>query len=171
MTSPRSSSSPLRSSLASGVRACDEGNHHGDVPHVCACDPERLVMPQPCLSHPVRLEPPCASPRLLRWPPAAARARQLRWTRLLRVGVAGLGRLAGPVAEELEYSKVVEWSTGADGPRSVDLQVVWRPLNEWLNVETMIECQTRVSPANDGCVYVPSALSLGFKLRLCRDRA
>ena len=30
MTSPRSSSSPLRSSLASGARACDEGNHHGD---------------------------------------------------------------------------------------------------------------------------------------------
>ena len=122
-------------------------------------------MPQPCLSHPVRLEPPCTSPRLIRWPPAAARARQLRWTRLLRVGVAGLGRLAGPVAEELEYSKVVEWSTGADGPRSVDLQVVWRPLNEWLNVETW------VSPANGGWVYVPAALPLGFKSRLCRARA
>jgi hypothetical protein len=123
MTSPRSSSSPLRSSLASGGRACDEGNLHGDVPHVCACGPERLVMPHPCLSHPVRLQPPCASPRLLRWPPAAVRARQLRWARLLRVGVTGLGRLTGTVAKELTDSKLVKWFTDVDGLLSVDWSI------------------------------------------------
>ena len=120
MTSPSSSSSPLRSPLASGGRACDEANHHSGVLHVYACNPERLGMPQACLSHPVRLEPPCTSPRLLRWPPAAVRDRQLRWARLLYVGVAGLGRLTGSVAKELENSIFMEWSTNVNGPLDVE---------------------------------------------------
>ena len=31
-----------------------------------------------------------------------------------------MGRLTGPVAEELGYSKVVEWSTNVDGPLDVE---------------------------------------------------
>ena len=99
-------------------------------------------MPQPCLSHSVRLQPPCASPRLLRWPPAAVRARQRRLARLLRVGVAGLGRLAGTVAEELANSKLAQSSTCVDGALGIDLLSVLATLNEWFNVELWL------SPAN-----------------------
>ena len=53
-----------------------------------------------------------------------------------------MGRLAGSVAEELTGFNMVEWFTGADGPRSVDLQLVLRPLNKWFNVKTW------PSPAN-----------------------
>ena len=56
--------------------------------------------------------------------------------------MAGLGRLTGSVAEELTGFNMVEWFTGADGPRSVDLQLVLRPLNKWFNVKTW------PSPAN-----------------------
>jgi len=57
------------------------------------------------------------------WPPAAVRARQLRWARLLRVGVTGLGRLTGTVAKELTDSKLVKWFTDVDGLLSVDWSV------------------------------------------------
>jgi hypothetical protein len=68
------------------------------------------------------------------------------------------------MAEELTDSKMVEWFTGVDGSCSVDLQLVWRRFSKWFNVETW------VSPANGGWVYVPAALPLGFKSRLCRAR-
>ena len=82
-----------------------------------------------------------------------------------RVVVAGLGRLTGTVAKELIYSKVAKWFTGANGPLGVEGQLVSRPLNECLNVETWL------SPANGAWVYVLAALPLGLRARPCRARA
>ena len=79
--------------------------------------------------------------------------------------MTGLGRLTGTVAKELTDSKLVKWFTDVDGPRSVDLQLVWKPLKEWFTVETWLY------PVNGGCIYVPAALPLGFKSRRGRTRA
>ena len=56
--------------------------------------------------------------------------------------MAGLGRLAGSVAEELTGFNMVEWFTGADGALGIDLLSVLATLNEWFNVELWL------SPAN-----------------------
>ena len=74
----------------------------------------------------------CASTH--RTPPrdcaGAARARQVRLARVLRVGVVGLGRLAGTVVKELTGFNMLERFTCADGPRSIDFELVWWPLIE-----------------------------------------
>ena len=54
-------------------------------------------------------------------PKIVSRARQLRSGRVLRVGVAGPGQLAGSVAKELKDSTLVMWLTRVDGPLDVDL--------------------------------------------------
>ena len=71
--------------------------------------------------------------------------------RVLRVGVVGLGRLAGTVVKELTGFNMLERFTCADGPRSIDFALVWRPLIEWLNVET------RPFPACGSWIHTPSA--------------
>ena len=63
------------------------------------------------------------------------RARQLRLARLLRVGVVGLGRLAGTVAKELEDSTFMEWFTCVDGALGIDLLSVSATHNALFNVE------------------------------------
>ena len=50
--------------------------------------------------------------------------------RVLRVGVVGLSRLAGTVVKELTGFNMLERFTCADGPRSIDFELVWRPLIE-----------------------------------------
>ena len=52
--------------------------------------------------------------------------------RVLRVGVVGLGRLAGTVVKELTGFNMLERFTCANGPRSIDFELVWRPLIEWI---------------------------------------
>ena len=64
-----------------------------------------------------------------------SRDQQLRSGRILRVGVASLGRLTRAMDKELKDSKFMERSTCAGGPLDVELQRVWRTLNVWLNVE------------------------------------
>ena len=70
---------------------------------------------------------------------------------VLRVGVVGLGRLAGTVVKELTGFNMLERFTCADGPRSIDFELVWRPLIEWLNVET------RPFPACGSWIHTRSA--------------
>ena len=62
----------------------------------------------------------------------------------------GLGRLAGTVVKELTGFNMLERFTCADGPRSIGFELVWRPLIEWLNVET------RPFPACGSWIYAPS---------------
>ena len=71
--------------------------------------------------------------------------------RVLRVGVVGLGRLAGTVVEELTGFNMLERFTCADGPRSIDFELFWWPLIEWLNVETW------PFPACGSWIHTPSA--------------
>ena len=71
--------------------------------------------------------------------------------RVLCVGVVGLGRLAGTVVKELTGFNMLERFTCADGRRSIDFELVWRPLIEWLNVET------RPFPACGSWIHTPSA--------------
>ena len=78
--------------------------------------------------------------------------------RVLRVGVVGLGRLAGTVVKELTGFNMLERFTCADGPRSIDFELVWRPLIEWLNVET------RPFPACGSWIHAPSARPVSAKL-------
>ena len=121
--------------------------------HTCVLAAQSAM---PCLSRAFLIL--CASthrtpPRdcVRRWPTAAARARQLRLARVLRVGVIGLGRLAGTVVKELTGFNMLERFTCADGPRSIDFELVWRPLIEWLNVETW------PFPACGSWIHAPSA--------------
>ena len=68
-------------------------------------------------------------------PNIVSRARQLRSGRVLRVGVAGPGRLTGSVAEELKDSMLVMWFTRVDGPLDVDLELVLPTIKVCFNVE------------------------------------
>ena len=78
--------------------------------------------------------------------------------RVLCVGVVGLGRLAGTVVKELTGFNMLERFTCADGTRSIDFELVWRPLIEWLNVET------RPFPACGSWIHTPSACPVSVKL-------
>ena len=71
--------------------------------------------------------------------------------RVLRVGVVGLGQLAGTVVKELTGFNMLERFTCADGARSIDFELVWWPLIECLNVETwpFLACGS--------WIYTPSA--------------
>ena len=122
--------------LASQMRTSVEANHQGDVAHVCACGRKRLAMPRPRLSHPVRLQPPCASSWSLMWPEIVSRDRQLRSVRVLGFWPASMATLVGPVAEKLKDSMLTKLSTRVVGPHGVDLSLVWRTLNASFNVET-----------------------------------
>ena len=61
-------------------------------------------MPLTRRSHPVCLQPPGASTRPLMWPEIVSRDPQLRSARVLRFGLASLGRLMGSAAEKLSDS-------------------------------------------------------------------
>ena len=49
--------------------------------------------------------------------------RQVRSARVLCFGLASMGQLVGSVAEKLEDSKVMEWSTRRCGPLGVESSV------------------------------------------------
>ena len=121
--------------LTSEMCASIEPNHLGDVHCVCACGQKRQVMPQPSLSHPMGLQPPCASSWSLMWPEIVSRDRQLRSVRVLGFGLASMAALVSSVAEELTNSNVMEWSTCCRGPLGVDFVHVARTFNECFNVE------------------------------------
>ena len=121
--------------LTSEMCASIEPNHLGDVHCVCACGQKRQVMPQPSLSHPMGLQPPCASSWSLMWPEIVSRDRQLRSVRVLRFWPASMATLVGSVAEELTNSNFMEWSTRVVGPHGVDFVHVSRTFNKWFNVE------------------------------------
>ena len=70
------------------------------------------------------------------WPNVVSRDRQLRSARALCFVLTSLGPLMASVAEELKYSKVVEWFACRCGPVSVDFMRLSMTLNEWSNVET-----------------------------------
>ena len=93
--------------LTSEMCASIEPNHLGDVHCVCACGQKRQVMPQPSLSHPMGLQPPCASSWSLMWPEIVSRDRKLRSVRVLRFWLASMTPLVGSVAEKLKYSKLI----------------------------------------------------------------
>ena len=165
MTLLESCSRRQRSTLASGRRASIEANHPADVPHVCACCRKHLVMPRSNLSHPMRLQSPCASSWSLMWPEILSRDWKLRSVRVLRVWLASMVRLVGSGAEELKDSNVVERSMCRCGPLRVDLWFVGSAFNECFSVETW------ASAACDGRIYMPSARPVGFKLIGERARA
>ena len=122
-------------------------------------------MPQPSLSHPVRLQPPYASSWSLMWPEIVSRDPQLRTERVLCIWLASLGPLVGSVVEELKDSNLVERFTCRRGPRSVDLWLVWSALNACFNVDTC------ASPAHSARIYVPATRSVGLNLIGDRERA
>ena len=109
--------------LASGTRAPIDPNHQDDVPHVSACGRKRQAMPLPKLSHPVCLQPPCASSCSLAWTDIVFHDRTDRPERVLCVGLATLARLTTPVAEKLTDSILTGWVTRVDGPLDVDFQL------------------------------------------------
>ena len=124
--------------LASGTRAPIDPNHQDDVPHVFACSRKRQAMPLPKLSHPVCLQPPCASSCSLAWTDIVFRDRKDRPERVLCVGLASLARLTTPVVEKLTDSILTGWSTRVDGPLDVDFQLASRTFNAWLNVKVWL---------------------------------
>ena len=65
-----------------------------------------------------------------------SRDRQLRSARVLCFVLTSLGPLMASAAEELKYSKVVEWFARRCRPVSVDFMRLSMTLNEWSNVET-----------------------------------
>ena len=121
-------------------------------------------MPQPGLSHLVRLQPLCASSWSLMWPEIVSRDRQLRSLRALCFGLASLGPLVGSVVEELTDSTLTKWSTRVVGPHSGDLWLVWRMLDVWSNVDSW-PC-----PANGSRIYMRSARPDDLKLIGERER-
>ena len=80
-----------------------------------------------------------------------SRDQQLRPGRVLRVGVASLGRLTRAMAKELKESKFMERSTCAGGLLDVELQRVWRTLSVCFNVEIW------PSPAYGSWIRMPVA--------------
>ena len=93
-------------------------------------------MPWPSLSHPMRLQPPCASSWSLMWPDIVSRDRQLRTVRVVCFVLASMAPLVGSVTAELEYSMLMEWSTCRRGPLGVDLWLVRSTLNACFDVHT-----------------------------------
>jgi len=87
-----------------------------------------------------------------------SRDRQLRSGRVLCFRLASLGLLMSAVAEELKDSELMELSTCRRGPLGIDLRLVWSALNACFNVVAW------ASPAYGGCLYVPAARPVGFKL-------
>ena len=73
--------------------------------------------------------------------------------------------LVGSVAEELEDSNTIEWSTSRRGPFGVDLWLVRSVLKACFSVDPW------VSPAHGGRTYIPAACPVGFKLNGERERA
>ena len=122
-------------------------------------------MPRPNLSHPVRLQPPCASSWSLTWPEIVSRDRQLRSVRVLRFWPASMTTLVGFVAEELTNSNLVEWSTRVVGPHGVDFVHVATTFNEWFNVELWL------LPAQGSRVGILTACPVDLKLIGGRARA
>ena len=92
-----------------------------------------------------------------------SRDQQLRSGRILRVGVATLGRMARAMDKELKDSDLTEHSTCAGGPLDVELQRVWRTLNVWINVEIW-PC-----PAYGSWIHMLTARSVGLKLNSGRE--
>ena len=154
--------------LASGTRAPIDPNHQDDVPHVFACSRKRQAMPLPKLSHPVCLQPPCASSCSLAWTDIVFRDRKDRPERVLCVGLASFGPLMGCVAEKQKYSNVVERLTCRYRPLGADFVHVSRMLIAWFNVEIW------PSPAFGSWIYVLGACLVGFMMvseheHICRD--
>ena len=92
-----------------------------------------------------------------------SRDQQLRSGRILRVGVASLGRLTRDMDKELKDSDLTERSTCAGGPLDVELQRVCRTLNVWSSVEIW-PC-----PAYESWIHIPAAQSVGLKLNSGRE--
>ena len=92
-----------------------------------------------------------------------SRDQQLRSGRILRVGVATLGRMTRAMDKELKDSDLTEHSTCAGGPLDVELQRVWRTLDLWLNVEIW------PYPAYGSWIHTPAARSVGLKLNGGRE--
>ena len=94
-----------------------------------------------------------------------SRGPQVRSARVPRFRLSSLGALVGSVAEELEDSNTIEWSTCRRGPRSVDLWLVRSVLKACFNVDAW------ASPAHGGRIYVPAACPVGFMLIGERERS
>ena len=92
-----------------------------------------------------------------------SRDQQLRSGRVLRVGVASLGRLTRTMDKELKDSDLTERSTCAGGPLDVELQRVCRTLNVWSSVEIW------PFPAYESWIHMPAAQSVGLKLNSGRE--
>ena len=86
-----------------------------------------------------------------------SRDQQLRSGRILRVGVATVGRMARAMDKELKDSDLTEHSTCAGGPLDVELQRVWRTLNVWLNVDKW------PFPAYGSYIWTPVVWTVGPK--------
>ena len=87
-----------------------------------------------------------------------SRGLQVRSARVLRFGLSSVVALVGSVAEELEDSNTIEWSTCRRGPLGVDLWLVRSALNACFNVDTC------TSPAHSGRICTPAARPVGLKL-------
>ena len=94
-----------------------------------------------------------------------SRGLQVRSARVLRFGLSSVVALVGSVAEELEDSNTIEWSTCRRGPLGVDLWLVRSVL------KACVDGDAWTSPAHGGRIYVPAARPLGFKLDGERERA
>ena len=121
-------------------------------------------MPRPSLSHPVRLQPPCASSWSLSWPKIVSRDRQLRSVRVLGFWLASMAALVGYMAKELTNSNVMEWSTCRRGSLGVYFVHFARTFNEWFNVELWL------LPAHDSRVSIRAACPVDLKLNGGRAR-
>ena len=155
----------LRSSPASHTRASTARSHQGDVAHVCACGQRRPAMPLTRRSHPVCLQPPGASTRPLMWPEIVSRDPQLRSARVLRFGLASLGRLMGSAAEKLSDSMLAMRFAHRGWLLGVDFVLVRRTLDVLSNVDA------RPSLASGSRIYTPATRPVGLKLIGVRARA
>ena len=154
-----------RSMLASGRCASIEASHPGDVPYICACGRKRQAMPRLSLSHPIHIQPPCASSCSLMWPDIVSRGRQLRSLCVLGFELASMAALVSSVAEELTNSNVMEWTMCRCGPLGFDFVYVARTFNEWFNVELCL------LPAHGSCVSMRATCPVDLKLNGGNARA
>ena len=92
-------------------------------------------MPRSRLSHPVCLQRPYACPLVPLRPEIVSRDPQLRSARVLRFGLASLGRLMGSAAEKLSDSMRAMRFAHRGWLLGVDFVHVSRTFNERFNVE------------------------------------
>ena len=110
------------------------------------------------------LLPPCASSTRAVWLQVDVYVPQLRLGRDLRIGLAALGRMIGPVAKKLCDSMLAMPLTYAGAAAYVHLAVVCAVVPACLNVDA------RASPAVGSCLGIAAMRAVGLSLRGGRER-